>query len=131
MEYRHIIKDPYTSATWMQSAENDILKLMEALKRGITGTQMMKIVHRSNIPEVRKVTYARFVCNYRSQKEEADRCQLIVGRDRLEYLGDVSTKTADLTTIKCILNSMLSKLTVRFMTADVRNFYLNTPLYIP
>ena len=104
---------------------------MEGLKRGIIGTQTIKMVHQSGIPKDRNFTYDQFVCNYRPQKEEADRCQLIVGRDRLEYLGDVSTKTADLTTIKCILNSMLSKLTVRFMTADVRNFYLNTPLYIP
>ena len=30
--------------------------------------------------------------------------------------------------IECLLNSVLSNLISRFMTADVKNFYLNTPL---
>jgi hypothetical protein len=42
-----------------------------------------------------------------------------------------STKTADLATIKLLLNSVVSKQNGHFMTADVKNFYLNTPLERP
>ena len=58
MEYRNIIKYPYTRATWTRSAANEFGRLMEGLKRGITGTQAMKMVYRRNIPKERKVTYA-------------------------------------------------------------------------
>ena len=81
--------------------------MMEGLKRGITGTQTMKMVHRSDIPKYIKVTYARFVCEYRSHKEDVNRCRTTVGGYRVEYPGDVSTKTAYLRTIKCLLNSVL------------------------
>ena len=62
------IKEPATRETWTKSAENEFGRLIEVLKRGITGTQIMKMVHRSDIPKDRKVTYARFLCNYRPQK---------------------------------------------------------------
>ena len=104
---------------------------MEGLKIGITGTQTMKLVHPSDIPRDRKVTYAQFVCDYIPQEEEANRCHITVERDRVDYPGDVLTKIADLTTIKCLLNSLLSKLRAQFMTANVKNFYLNTPLDRP
>ena len=49
-----------------------------------------------------------------------------VGGDRINYPGDVATKTAD--TTKLILNSVVSTPDAKFMTLDVKNFYLNTPL---
>ena len=33
-----------------------------------------------------------------------------------------------MTTIKLVLNSVISSAGERFMTADVKNFYLNTPM---
>ena len=104
---------------------------MEGLKRGITGIKTMKIVYRRDIPKDRKVTYEWIVCNYRPQKKEASWCRITVGGDRVEYPGDFSIKIVDLTTTKFLLNSVLSKLRVRFMTADVNDLQLNTPLYRP
>ena len=95
---------------------------------GYTGNE---IVHRSNTPKEINVTYAWFVCDYILQKDVANLCHIPVGVDRVEYLGDISTKTVDLMTIKCLLNSVLSKLRARFMTADVKNLYLNTLIDIP
>ena len=70
MEHRHLIKAPDTSVTWTQSAANEFGKSMEGLKRGITGTHTMNMVHRNDIPKDRKVKYAWFVCDYRPQKEK-------------------------------------------------------------
>ena len=36
--------------------------------------------------------------------------------------------TADLLTIKLLLNIMIATKGARFMTIDIKNFYLNTPL---
>ena len=41
------------------------------------------------------------------------------------------TKTAGLTTIKLLLNSVVPSIWAKFMTADVKNFYLNTPMEEP
>ena len=54
-----------------------------------------------------------------------------MGGDRLEYQGGLSTKTSGLTTIKLLLNSVISSIWSKFMTAYVKNFYLNTPMEEP
>ena len=128
---RNLIKDPSISATWTKSAAYYFGRFIEGLKRGITVMQTMKMVHQSNIPKDIKVTYDPFVCNCRPQKEDSNRCCTTVDRDIVEYSGDASTKTAYLTTIKCILNSVLTNQRAQFMTAYVKNFYLNTPLGRP
>ena len=43
----------------------------------------------------------------------------------------MSTKKAGFTTIKLLLNSVISLAGARFMTAEVKNFYLNTPMKDP
>jgi hypothetical protein len=51
-----------------------------------------------------------------------------VGGNLIDYPGDVSTKTADLTTAKILFNRILSTPKAKFMGIDLKNFYLNTPL---
>jgi hypothetical protein len=40
--------------------------------------------------------------------------------------GNVSTPTADLMTVKCLLNSVVSTNNAEFITIDIIDFYLNT-----
>jgi hypothetical protein len=44
------------------------------------------------------------------------------------YPGDVSIGTAKLDTTKILLNSIISTPEIKFCTADVTNFFLNTPM---
>ena len=53
------------------------------------------------------------------------------GGDRLNYQGEVSTKTEGLTNIKLLLNSVAPSIGAKFMTAKVKIFYLNTPMDEP
>ena len=46
----------------------------------------------------------------------------------IDLEGKLSTPTAEIQTIKILFNSILSTKGAKFMTADVKNFYLNTPL---
>ena len=73
-------------------------------------------------------TYARTVCEHRPQKTEQDRTRITVGGNLINYPGDVSTRTADLTTTKILLNAVVSDDNSEFMTMDIRNYYLGTPL---
>ena len=107
---------------------NEFGRLMKRLKRGIQGTDTMQFIQKHEVPYNKKVTYTRFVCDYGPQKEEKERTRITVGRYRLEYQEEVSTKNAELTTIKILLNSVISSIWAKIMTADVKHFYLNTPM---
>ena len=56
---------------------------------------------------------------------------MTVGGNLIDYPGDVSTRTADLTTVKCHLNSVISTPGARYCCVDLKNFYLGTPLDRP
>jgi hypothetical protein len=86
------------------------------------------VISTSNIPKGRKVTYGSFVVDIKEHKEEKERTRLTVGGDQIEYPGDKSTRTADLTTAKILINSVSSTLGAKFLVIDLNNFYLNTPL---
>jgi hypothetical protein len=51
-----------------------------------------------------------------------------VGGDKINYPGDCATPTGNLTLLKIMLNSIISTQGARFMTMDIKNFYLNTPM---
>jgi hypothetical protein len=53
---------------------------------------------------------------------------LTVGGNLINYDGDVSTQTADLTTSKILWNSVISTLHAEYTCLDLKNFYLGTPM---
>jgi hypothetical protein len=53
---------------------------------------------------------------------------MTVGGDRIEYPGEVATKTADLAVTKAILNSVCSTKAALYINMDINNYYLGTPL---
>jgi hypothetical protein len=54
--------------------------------------------------------------------------RLTVGGNLIRCDGDVSTRSADLTTSKCLWNSVISTPGTKYMCLDVTNFYLGTPM---
>jgi hypothetical protein len=97
----------------------------------IKGTDTMKFIHNHKIPKNKKVTYARFVCDLRLQKDEIHRTRMTAGGDRLDYDGKKSTETASLETPKFHLNSVISTKRARHLCLDIGNMYLNTKLLSP
>ena len=60
---------------------------------------------------------------------KTNRTRIICGGNLiLDYPGDVITETASLETFKMNLNSVISTPGTRYMTMDISNMYLNTPL---
>jgi hypothetical protein len=55
--------------------------------------------------------------------------QFTVGGDRINYPGKVGTPTAEMLVVEMLFNSVISTKGTRFMTMDVYNFYLMTPLH--
>lgn len=80
------------------------------------------------IPKDRTVTYARIVVDYRPQKADPNRVRITVGGNLIDYPGELTTRTADMTTAKILWNSVLSTPNAEYACADVGNFYLATPM---
>jgi hypothetical protein len=51
-----------------------------------------------------------------------------MGGNLVNYPGDCGTPTADLITVKLLLNSIISTPHSMFMTLDLKDFYLMTPM---
>jgi hypothetical protein len=47
-------------------------------------------------------------CQNTTEEAETERNRFTVAGDRIQYLGDVSTPTTDITTAKCLFNSILT-----------------------
>eukprot|EP00804_Cyclotella_cryptica_P012262 CCRYP_013844-RA/>CCRYP_013844-RA protein AED:0.25 eAED:0.25 QI:0/0/0/1/0/0/2/0/707 len=112
--------------------ENEVHKALAVLDKS-TGYR-----HHSIHPQVRHspgppkdVTYGRFVCTVRPKKAEPNRTRFTVGGDRINYSGEVATPTAEMLTAKLLFNSVISTPGAKFMTMDISNFYLMTPLPRP
>ncbi len=53
---------------------------------------------------------------------------MVAGGDRLHYPGNAGTPTANLLIIKILINSIISTAGAKFMTMDIKDFYLNPPM---
>ena len=53
---------------------------------------------------------------------------MTIGGNLLDYDGNTRAPTVDLVTMKLLLNSVLSTPGTKFMTIDIKNFYLETKL---
>ena len=130
LKYRQLINHPTLGPTWSKSSSNEFGRLAQGVGGCIKGTETIFFVKREDIPQDRMqdVTYAQFVCNIRPEKEEKHRTRCIVGGNKINYPGDVGNPTADMLLVKILFNSIISTEGEKFMTADIKNFYLMTPL---
>ena len=66
--------------------------------------------------------------DHRPQKAEPERVRWTVGSNLVDYPGNVSTPTADMTTAKLIMNGTVSTPNATYHCFEISNFYLNTPM---
>jgi hypothetical protein len=92
-----------------------------------TGTDTIHFIRHNDVPINRKATYMSIVAAIKPHKAETHRIRAVVGGNLIDYPGKVSTPTANLITIKCMLNSTISTKDAKATTLDISNFYLGTP----
>jgi hypothetical protein len=51
-----------------------------------------------------------------------------MGGDRVHYPGDAGTSTANLLTVKLLINSIISTPGAKFFTMDIKEIYFNSPM---
>jgi hypothetical protein len=97
------------------------------------GTNTIVFIKKNQVPQDRAkdMTYGLITTLIRPEKsDKPNRTRLVAGGNRVHYPGDAGTPTANLLTVKLlVLNSIISTPNAKFMTMDIKDFYLNnTPM---
>ena len=117
--------------TWMHSYGNEIGQLAQGMPGRNIGTNTIIFIKKNQVPKDRAkdVIYGLITCLVQPEKiDKPNRTRLVTGGDRVHYPGDAGTPTAGLLTVKLLLNSIISTPNAKFMTMDIKDFYLNTPM---
>jgi hypothetical protein len=97
----------------------------------VQGTDTCQFIKSDKVPQAKKATYIRIVAKIREQKADpfCDGCT--VGENLINFHGDKSTTVAELVTIKCLLNNIVSMPNAQAVCIDLKDFYLNNDLPTP
>ena len=92
-------------------------------------TDTMFFIKHTDITQGRTATYLCIVTEENPLKVDKKCIQWHVGGNLINYSGDISTKTADIITVKFLLSIIISTPGYQFMTTNLKNFYIGTPFY--
>jgi hypothetical protein len=131
LEYKHFIANPKTQAKWTNSYGNEIGHFAQGMPGCNTSTNTIIFIKKDQVPKARAkdVTYGLIKCLVRPEKIDGpNRTRLVAGGDRAHYPSNASAPTANLLTVKILINSIISTAGAKFMTMEIKDFYLNTPM---
>jgi Reverse transcriptase (RNA-dependent DNA polymerase) len=132
-EYRHLSTSSL-GARWQLAFCKEWGRLFQGFNAGteaehnVHGTSTCQLIHPGEIPTGKRATYIRIVADYRENKSDPYRVRCTVGGNMIDFPGDKSTRSADLTTVKCLINNVISTPGARAACIDIKDFYLNNVL---
>jgi hypothetical protein len=109
---------------WLQKHGEEISRLFDS--------DTIRLTLSMNLPPGKKPAY--YNPQVRTKIKEGVlqyRVRGTIGGDKVMYDGDTAAHTASMQLIKIFLNSVVSQKDAKFMTADIKDFYLGTPLREP
>jgi hypothetical protein len=71
------------------------------------------------------------VCDEREGKDDKNHTRITVRGNLIFYPNNMGTNTASVKLIKLMLNSVILRKGALFLTIDIANFYLDTPMVDP
>ena len=125
---------------WDTSYSNDLGRLCQLVDKGPTSTgqhtkvtDTFRVIRFKNIPrdQYKGITLTKVFCKFRTQKEHPNCTQITIMGNRVVYASDAGTKTASLDLCKLMMNSVLLHKGAKFITYNICNYYLATPLDYP
>eukprot|EP00804_Cyclotella_cryptica_P011793 CCRYP_011361-RA/>CCRYP_011361-RA protein AED:0.17 eAED:0.11 QI:0/0/0/0.8/0.25/0.2/5/0/1137 len=119
-KYKILIKMPEMNEIWTTAFGKEFGNLAQGdLKTGEKGTNTLFVMSHdeiANIPNGRT-------------KADPNRVRITAGGNLIkDYPGELTTRTADLTTSQIMWNSVLSTARAKFMGVDIKSFFLTAPL---
>ena len=133
LKHRQLVNhsDGNTRDTWRTSTANEIGRLFQGVGGRIKEpTNTCHFIKKTQVPldRFKDVTYVKFECTERPQKTEKHRTRAVMGGNKIHFPGDTGPPTAEMLLVKIMLNSVISTPGARFMSIDIKNFYLATPM---
>jgi hypothetical protein len=130
LKYQLLMKMDKHKQVWAHSFANETGRLFQGI-RNVPGIDTCFFIAKSHVPAHKRPTYGQICCNYRPQREEKHRVSLTIGDNRIDYSGNKSTPTANLTTTKLLINTTTSTPGAMFLGFNLANYYLHTPMPNP
>ena len=127
LEFQRIIKQEKYRDVLIKRVTTELGCLAQDI-HDIPGTDTITFIPKAEVPGNEKVIYVRIVCKCHNQKDGIKCTHLTGGGHLIVCLDDVSAQTADMTTPKLLYNSAIFNLVAHFLTLDLKNFCLETPL---
>ena len=102
-------------------------------KQQLKGTNTFHAIRYNNIPldQQKGIAFSKVVCVFCPEKSDPNRTRITIAGQNIKWPGEVGTNTASLDILKLLLNSDLSCKEAKFVTFDIKNFYLQTHLDRP
>ena len=121
LQYRQLMKGG-DAAVWEEQNACEFDRLLVT-------TGCIRFCLHSDKPKTQKAKYCKLVCTVKKATDGTltYRVRLTVADTNSEYSGPVSAYTASLPTFNILLNSIVSD-NANFMTADIKDYYLGTPM---
>jgi hypothetical protein len=128
--YKKAMHDTDIGNLWQTAFGKEFRGLAQGdIKTKTIGTNAIFVMTHKDIKAFKgKYTYARVCLDNRPQKEDPYRIQVTSGGNLIKYSGELSVRTADITTAKLPWNSVVSTSDARYMCIDLKNFYLTANL---
>jgi hypothetical protein len=124
-----LIANPKTQATWTHSYGNELGRLAHGMPGQVMGMDTIFFIPKDKVPRAsaKDVAYGLITYLIRPEKtDEPNRTRFVAGGDRVHYPFNTGTPTANLLTVKLLINSVISTPGARFFTIGIKNFYLCT-----
>jgi len=111
------------AARWLFEHGEEIVKLIESTTA--------RLIVPQDMPRDRKAAYYNPQCKIKDKPTGVQyRVRGTIGGNQIHYPGATAAYTASLETIRILLNTVVSE-KANFCTADIKDFYLGTPLERP
>ena len=106
---------------WLTKHGEEIARLFDS--------ETIRLIKWNELPPEKKAAYYNPQVQTKMKEGALQyRVRGTIGGDKIDYAGETAAHTASMQLIKILLNSVVSTPGAKFMTADIKDFYLGTPL---
>ena len=123
--YNDLIKGD-TKEEWVRSCARELGRCLNGIDNDGTGRNSFHFIRHDQVPHGVVPTHGKQHCTIRPNKAETHRTRLVVGGDRVQYDGPVTSPTAEQPLAKLLINSTLSTKNAKFGTTDIKDMFLMT-----